>query len=139
MCGPMSAICARGASVLFDTDVLIWFLRGNARVAKVVDETADRAVSVVTCMELLQGARNKREIKVIKSFLAEFSFQVVPLSENIGHRALVYMEEYGLKAGMCLADALIAASAIESQLTLLTGNRKHYKAVNELDLKVFRS
>ena len=59
--------------MLFDTDVLIWFLRGHARAAKVVDEAVDRAVSVVTCMELLQGARNKPEIKIIKSFLAEFA------------------------------------------------------------------
>jgi predicted nucleic acid-binding protein len=89
-------------------------------------------------MELLQGARSKQEIKIIKSFLAEFAFRVIPLTENTGHRALVYMEEYGLKAGMCLADALIAASAVENHLTLLTGNHKHYKAVNELDVKTFR-
>ena len=124
--------------MLFDTDVLIWFLRGHARAVKVVDEAMARAVSVVTCMELFQGARNKQEIRIIKDFLAEFTFQVVPLTENTGHRALVYMEEYGLKAGMCLADALIAASAVEYHLTLLTGNHKHYKAVNDLDVKAFR-
>ena len=124
--------------MLFDTDVLIWFLRGYARAAKVVDDAPDRAVSVVTCMELLQGARSKQEIKVIKSFLAEFAFRVIPLTENTGHRALVYMEEYGLKAGMCLADALIGATAVESQLTLLTGNHKHYKAINDLEVKAFR-
>lgn len=125
--------------MLFDSDVLIWFLRGHVRAARAVDDAPDRAVSVVTCMELLQGARDKQEIRTIRSFLAEFGFQVIPLSENIGHRALVYMEEYGLRGGMCMADALIAASAVEHRLTLFTGDRKHYKAINDLETKFFRS
>ena len=124
--------------MLFDTDVLIWFLRGHPRAATLVDRAADRSVSVVTCMELLQGARSKQEIKTIKSFLAEFAFRVVPLTENVGHRALVYMEEYALKAGMSMADALIAASAVEDRLVLLTANQKHYKAISDLEMKVFK-
>jgi len=124
--------------MLFDTDVLIWFLRGHPRAATLVDRAADRSVSVVTYMELLQGARNKQEIKTIKSFLAEFAFRVVPLTENIGHRALVYIEEYALKAGMSMADALIAASAVENHLALLTANQKHYKAISDLEMKAFK-
>ena len=124
--------------MLFDTDVLIWFLRGHPRAATLVDRAADRSVSVVTYMELLQGARNKQEIKTIKSFLTEFAFRVVPLTENIGHRALVYIEEYALKAGMSMADALIAASAVENYLALLTANQKHYKAISDLEMKVFK-
>jgi hypothetical protein len=124
--------------MLFDTDVLIWFLRGHPRAATLVDHAPDRSVSVVTCMELLQGARSKQEIKTIKNFLAEFAFRVVPLTENVGHRALVYMEEYALKAGMSMADALIAASAVEDRLVLLTANQKHYKAISDLEMKVFK-
>jgi predicted nucleic acid-binding protein len=48
--------------MLFDTDVLIWVLRGSAKAARLVDETGDRRISVVTLMELLQGARDKHEI-----------------------------------------------------------------------------
>jgi hypothetical protein len=89
-------------------------------------------------MELLQGSRDRREVKTIKSFLTQFAFQMTPLTENIGHRAAIYMEEYGLKVAMCMADALLAATAVESQLVLCTGNRKHYSPVGELDLRVFR-
>ncbi|MBN2560321.1 MAG: type II toxin-antitoxin system VapC family toxin [Phycisphaerae bacterium] len=122
--------------MIFDTDVLIWVLRGNARAAKAVDASAARSISVVTYMELLQGARNKREIKAIKGFLTDLRFQTLPLTENVGHRASIYMEEYGLTVDMSMPDALIAATAVENHELLLTGNQKHYKSVNELELRV---
>jgi len=89
-------------------------------------------------MELLQGAQSKKEMKLIRVFLKDFAFKMLPVTENIGHRASVYMEEYSLKVDMCLADALLAATAVENQLTLCTGNSKHYRPIKELELKVFR-
>jgi len=133
-----SANCAGGDSVIFDTDVIIWVLRGNAKAAKAVDDADARAIPVVTYMELLQGARDKVEVRAIKSFLADMQFAMLPLTENIGHRASIYMEEYGLSIAMSMADALIAATAIEANEPLITGNDKHYKAIKELDLKRFR-
>jgi predicted nucleic acid-binding protein len=124
--------------MLFDTDVLIWVLRGNAKAARAVDAAENRGLSVVTYMELLQGARDKREVKAIKSFLADMQFRMLPLSENVGHRASIYLEEYGLSASMSMADALIAAAAIEANEPLLTGNDKHYKPIKELEVKRFR-
>ena len=124
--------------MLFDTDVLIWVLRGNTRAATIVEESDDRHVSIVTYMELLQGARNRGEVKNIKAFLSDLAFEMSPLTENIGHRASIYMEEYALKASMGLADALLAATAVESHRVLCTANRKHYRLIGELDLHVFR-
>ena len=124
--------------MLFDTDVLIWVFRGNAKAAGLIDSTAERRISVVTYLELLQGARDRPETRQIKRFLTDCGFQTIPLTENIGHRACVYMEEYGLKAGICLADALIAATAAEHQWVLCTGDRKHYRAIEDIEVKVFR-
>lgn len=124
--------------MLFDTDVLIWILRGNAKAARLIDETRDRHVSIVTFMELLQGARDKREIRLIKSFVSGLGFRTLPLTENIGHRAAIYMEEFGLSSGLRVADALIAATAAENSLTLCSGDRSHYRPLSELVLRVFR-
>jgi len=124
--------------MMFDTDLLICVFRGNKKAARLVEATEPRCLSVISYLELLQGARNTHESKTIKRFLSDFGFQMLPLSENIGHRASIYMEEYGLKVAMGVADTLVAATAVEAQLTLCTGNRKHYKPIVELDLKVFR-
>ena len=124
--------------MLFDTDVLIWALRGNRRAAGAIDAADERAVSVVNYMELIQGARDKRELKLLRAFLNDLGFFVLPLSENIGHRAAVYMEEYSLKTGLCPADALVAATAVEVQQALCTTNMKRYRRISELELRAFR-
>jgi len=124
--------------VLIDTDILIWVFRGNPKAARMLEAIGNRYISTVTYMELIQGARDRDELRMIKSFLLDYHFEVIPLSENIGHRASIYIEEYGLGMSVRLADALIAATAVEYNLTLFTGNRKHYRPIRDLNLKVFR-
>ena len=124
--------------MLFDTDVLIWYLRGNEKAALALENSESRELSIISYMELLQGARNKNEVKIIRGLIKDLDFEVLPLTENIGHRASVYMEEYCLKVDMCLADALLAATAVENHLLVCTGNNKHYKPIAEIEIKVFR-
>ncbi len=124
--------------MIFDTDVLIWALRGNKRAAAAIDRTEERAYSIVTHMELMQGARNKADLRLTRNFLSDLGFIILPLTENIGHRASIYIEEYGLKSNLGLPDALIAATAIENDQPLYTANNKDYRQIKELQLKVFR-
>jgi predicted nucleic acid-binding protein len=124
--------------MLFDTDVLIEVFRGNAKAAQMIDQDADRALSVVGFMELLQGAADKRETRLIKDFLKVCAFSVLPLSENIGHRASIYMEEFGLSSGLRVADAIIAATAAENHLPLCTGDLRHSRAIRDLKISAFR-
>lgn len=124
--------------MIFDTDVLIYAQRGARRAALAIDAATDRFISVQSLMELLQGARDKDDLRIIKRFMTELSFAVLPLSENIGHRALVYVEEYGLSSGLRAGDAIIAATAVENAMPLLTANAKHFRAIRDLELRVFK-
>ncbi len=63
---------------------------------------------------------------------------VLPLTENIGHRALIYIEEYTLSSGLRAGDAIIAATAIENNMTLVSSNAKHFRVIKDLKLKVFK-
>ena len=125
--------------MIFDTDIFVWVQRGNSRAAALMEGTKDRFLSVQTYMELLQCAKDKQQQRLVKRFISDFRFTVLPLTENIGHRALVYVEEYGLSSGMRAGDAIIAATATENGMPLSTGNAKHFKSVKELELKVFKS
>jgi len=124
--------------VIFDTDVLIWFLRGHAKAARAIDRAEVRLLSIVSYMELLQGARNKTELRTIKSTLAELRFDLLPLTENVGHRAAIFIESYALSASLSMPDALIAATAAEAGQPIITGNDKHYRAIAGLAVKRFR-
>jgi len=125
--------------VIFDTDIFIWAQRGNTKAARYFEKIVRRCLSIQTYMELLQGARNKEQHLMIKDFLIEFDFEILPLTENIGHRAAIYIEEYRLSSGLRAGDAIIAATATEAHLELLTSNIKHFRAIRDLKVITFHS
>ena len=124
--------------MIFDTDVLIWASRGNERAARAIDAAPDRALAIVSLMELLQGARSKLEARQIQQSLRQLRFRVLPLSEAIGAGAVVLIEQHALAHGIQLADALIAATAIESGLPFCTANAKHFRPIRNLSCVAFR-
>ncbi|VAW14001.1 PIN domain protein [hydrothermal vent metagenome] len=124
--------------MIYDTDILIWVQRGNEKAAKLIEKDNDKYLSIQSYMELLQGAKNKTHHKYVKDFINEFEFSILPLTENIGHRALIYVGEYALSSNMRAGDAIIAATAIENNIMLVSSNVKHFKVVKELQLKTFK-
>jgi len=124
--------------VIFDTDIIIWVQRGNEKAAKIINSSEERIISVYTYMELLQLAPSKQHHKAIKDTLKQLNFSVLPITQNIGHRAAIYVEEYTLSHHLQAGDAIIAATAVENNLQLNTGNGKHFKCIKDLDLKIFK-
>ncbi|MBN1517087.1 type II toxin-antitoxin system VapC family toxin [Candidatus Sumerlaeota bacterium] len=124
--------------MIFDTDVFIWIQRGNKKAARLVDREEERLLSVQSYMELLQCAQDKRQHQLTRDFLRDFGFRVLPLSENIGHRAAIYIEQFTLSHNLRAGDALIAATAAELNLPLCTSNAKHYRFIEDIQLKTFK-
>jgi tRNA(fMet)-specific endonuclease VapC len=85
-------------------------------------------------MELIVGARDKRDLAMIDGFLS--TYPVIPLSESIGTEAYRLLKSYAKSHGLHVFDSLVAASAIEKDLTLVTLNRKHYQTIDGLKLEV---
>ena len=124
--------------MIFDTDIFIFIQRGSAKAAALVDSEIDRYLSIQTYMELMQGAKDKSQLKLSKKYITDMGFIVLPLTENIGHRALIYVEQHTLASGMYSGDAVIAATAVENNMALCSSNFKHFKVIEELDLRVFK-
>ena len=124
--------------MIFDTDIFIWVQRGNTKAASLLDNTEQRLLSVYSYMELLQGAKNRTQHRYTQDFLTDFNFTILPLTHNIGHRAAVYVEEYTLSSHLRAGDALVAATAVENNLPLVSSNAKHFRGIKELQLKVFK-
>lgn len=124
--------------MIFDTDIFIWVQHGNKKAANLIDSAEERYLSIQSYMELLQCAKDKKQQRLTKQFISDLGFIVLPLSENIGHRALIYVEEYGISSGIRAGDAIIAATAVENNMPLASGNGKHFKVVKELEFKLFK-
>lgn len=124
--------------MLIDTDVLIWYLRGNEKARDVVENNPGFSISVVTYMELVQGMRNQRELKELRRALRDWKAEILYIDEEISSKAMFLVERHFLSDSMRLADALIASTALTNGISILTANDKHYKVVNQLEVKVFR-
>ena len=124
--------------ILVDTDVLIWYLRGNQNAKKIIHSLPDFSISCVTHIELVQEMRNKDELRLFQKTLKQWNTKTIYISEEISAKALFYVEEYFLSHSMELADALIASTATTYGMKLLTANDKHYKIIKELELDIFR-
>jgi hypothetical protein len=124
--------------VLIDTDVLIWYMKGNEKAYSVIERSKHFSISVVTYIELVQGMRNKRELRDLRKALQAWDSKIIYISEEISVKAMFFVEQHFQSHSMLLADALIGATAIVHGLPILTGNEKHYKILKEIEIKKFR-
>jgi predicted nucleic acid-binding protein len=124
--------------MIIDTDVLIWYLRGNENALNIVRKYIPFSISVITYMELIQGMRNKNELEILKKYLKNWNVKILPINENISTRSIFLVENYYLSHSLELGDAIIGVTARESQEILLTVNDKHYRIIQDLNVKIFR-
>ena len=124
--------------MLIDTDVLIWYLRGNENARKIVNANIPFRISVVTYFELIQGMKNKEELKILQKFSKKWAIEIIQINENISSRAMFLVEDFCLSYSMEMGDALIAATTLEKQEMLLTANDKHYNFIPGMKIQKFK-
>lgn len=110
--------------LLVDTDVFVDHLRGARR----IQSGRDRLLySVVTRCELFAGRASEEE--VVRRVLAPF--EEIPVDRPIAERAGRLRRKDGLRT----PDALIAATALEHQLVLMTRNERDFQVVHNLKIR----
>ena len=123
------------ARYLIDTDVMIDVSRRNAAAANFVDSLDDITISIITAHELIVGARNQRDADGIDSLVKTYPVHG-DLGVQITGLAYELLKRYAKSDGLRTFDALIAATAIEAGLTLVSKNRKHFQMISGLNLEV---
>jgi len=123
--------------VLIDSDVLIWLTRGHTGAAARLRSIDPWHISIVTYIELAQGCRNKTELLRLKNGLAQRNTQIINVTDPISERAMHLIDQHTLGDGLQLGDALIAATALEHRLTLITSNAKHFTPIAGLLIERF--
>jgi len=123
--------------MLIDSDVLVWLTRGHVGAAQRLHALQAWRNAAVTYIELAQGCRDKADLARLKKGLAARNTEIVPITPAISQRAAELIDALALAHGMRLADALIGATAVELQATLITANVKHFSAVEGLQIEAF--
>lgn len=128
------------SKVLLDTDTLSFYMKRFPKVVSVAQSYLRQyqffTFSIITRFEILRGIKAKSATKGIKSFdLLCSQNEVVALSDKIIVRAAdIYANLY--KRGLLILDAdiLIAATALEDNLPLVTNNQSHFNRINGLQI-----
>jgi predicted nucleic acid-binding protein len=125
--------------MIFDTDVLIWYFRGNQKAREFISGVPyrDRQVSSLCIMELVQGCRDRQELREVKAFMRENIATVIHPDEAVSEKAISLLEGHASTDGLRTIDALLAATALREDDMLATANHKHFKNIPGLDVRKF--
>lgn len=107
------------APMLFDTNILIDYLSARPQARIELDQCSDRAISIITWMEIMAGSTADDEDE-IRAFLMKF--HVVPLTPDIAERAFQVRRATKIK----LPDAIVKATAEISGRMLVTRNTRDF-------------
>ncbi|WP_290623449.1 MULTISPECIES: type II toxin-antitoxin system VapC family toxin [unclassified Archaeoglobus] len=117
---------------LVDTDIIIDVLRGFEGSKEFLLKIAQEgiAISTITVAEIISGKESRDAVTREKILRFLRNFEIVPLTMEISVVAGEIRRDYRIG----IADAVIAATALNYGMTVVTGNVKHFERVKGLKL-----
>jgi predicted nucleic acid-binding protein len=121
-----------GTGYLLDSNVVIGFLAGKipppgmAAVSGIIDDASH--ISVITQIEILRFNDTPENEKVLAGFINISSIH--PLDTAVVQRTIALCKQHKIK----LPDAIIAATALNENFTLVTRNVSDFKNIAGLEL-----
>lgn len=118
---------------LFDTDILIDYLRGYSDAIGLIESRISEAyLSAITVAELYQGVREGKERTKLAATLSAFT--ILSITPDIAEQGGLFSRDYRSSHGCGLADCLIAATAESHGLILSTLNGRHYPMTQAVEV-----
>lgn len=103
---------------------------GNNLVVKNYVESLDCLIDTTIYIECIQGSKSNQEKRVIEKYLTRFP--LLPITQQSSTKAIELIRNYSNSFGLLLPDALIAATALENDLTILTYNVSDFQFIQDL-------
>lgn len=124
--------------IIIDTAILIDYLREYPKAVYFLDneyfvKQTKPHISAITAMEIIDGAKDKTDQEILISWLKKF--RLIEISKKISQKAFAIKTSYNLTHHISLADALIAATALEHKAQLFTRNLKDFDFIPEIKVK----
>lgn len=124
-----------------DTDLLVAILRGEddaKNVLSELDREVRNATTTVNAFEIFYGASRSRKkienVQKVRSLLQRLD--IVPLDLRSSERAGEILAELAANGEMIeYRDAMVAGIALESGLTIVTRNKKHFSRIPKLRIE----
>ncbi len=129
---------------LLDTNIWICFFNNDQRpqivkarqTAEKIISKADVYLSVINLAELLQRSRKTKKDKKIREYLK--AVECLSATRSTAELAGDLASEYAISGeSLTTDDCLIAATAIENQLTLVTADTR-FKTIKQLQTKLIK-
>ncbi|MBN2518038.1 MAG: PIN domain-containing protein [Candidatus Altiarchaeota archaeon] len=122
-------------AVLFDTDVVIDFLKGDKRSTTFFDTYVfsgllTPTISSFTAAELFSVARDKREEQNLDLWLSS-AFDILEMDYQTLKEAGILKKTHKMQ----MSNAIIAAVATKERIPLLTSNSEQYRKLN---MRIFK-
>ncbi len=113
---------------LLDTNIVILHLN---KIEQIPEQYAPYGISAITLTELLQfSGLSSKDLAIIRDLIEQYFF-VFPVTDTIATLA----GELGRTQKTEIIDRIIAATALEHNIALVTKNTKDFKGIKGLKLK----
>ena len=136
MANPTKIVKVEGRAVLLDSWVMLALRRGVPAAAAIANAAGQRTISAITYIDMLAAATGLSEGFLVQKFLKQQEIDIVPITQGISRRAALYAEYYGHMYGLSPRSALIAATAYEEGLVLVSRS-SDFRELPELELVPF--
>jgi predicted nucleic acid-binding protein len=121
---------------IIDSCILIDHLRGIKNIDFLrKDKRNHIKMSIITMMELILGARNKKEVENIQKAFGKI--EILNINDEISELAYDLIFQYNKSHNLLINDAIIAATAITNKTTLVTLNVSDFRFVPKISLYKF--
>ena len=117
--------------VVLDTNIVIYLSQKKLSIDKVLGDSNDYCISLVTYMEILSyNFHSKKEEQFIRKLIS--LFKIINISKIIAEKVIVLKKSRKIK----LPDAIIVATALVENSILYT-NDKQLHGIENLNIRYF--